>query len=423
LPLPIILLALDVHPLRRVTVGRGWIFTRSFGRVFLEKLLYAVPAIAAAGLAWWAQERGGALRSLDEHPLGLRIGQAGYGVLFYVWKTLWPTGLLPLYEQRLEAVPWEARNIAGWLFTVSATVVFTILRKTRPSWLVAWVVYLLFLAPVLGFAQSGPQVVADRYSYFSCMSWAVLAGAGAARFWPSAMATRSRTARSVILGVFALTTALVALTRRQVQIWADSETLWLTTIERAPHTATAHANYAAVLLDRGEASLAADHARRALERLPRNRGANLVLAQASLELGNLDAAERHFQIVLDIDGTTGRADIGPLVGLALLHARRGDMTAAEQFHRRAVTTRPGDPDAHFLLGGFLASRGKMEEAIAELTESLRCRPAFPEASYRLAILLDGLGRTGEAVETLKQALNITPDHPLLQRQLAALTSE
>jgi hypothetical protein len=35
---------------------------------------------------------------------------------------------------------------------------------------------LVVLAPVLGIAQSGPQLVATRYTYLSCLGWAILGG-------------------------------------------------------------------------------------------------------------------------------------------------------------------------------------------------------------------------------------------------------
>src|SRR2546426_6809293 len=32
--------------------------------------------------------------------------------------------------------------------------------------------------PVLGIAQNGPQIAADRYTYLAVLGWAILAGAG-----------------------------------------------------------------------------------------------------------------------------------------------------------------------------------------------------------------------------------------------------
>ena len=36
------------------------------------------------------------------------------------------------------------------------------------------VCYAGVVSPVLGFAQSGPQLVADKYAYLACLPWALL---------------------------------------------------------------------------------------------------------------------------------------------------------------------------------------------------------------------------------------------------------
>ena len=60
---------------------------------------------------------------------------------------------------------------------------FFVARHRWPAGLACWIVYLLLLAPVSGVAQSGLQLVADRYSYLSCMVWAILLAAVLSRLW------------------------------------------------------------------------------------------------------------------------------------------------------------------------------------------------------------------------------------------------
>src|SRR5258706_13214522 len=61
--------------------------------------------------------------------------------------------------------------------TVALMALLIILIRRRWPWAAAcWAYYVIVLAPVLGVAQSGPQLVADRYSYLSCLSWAALLG-------------------------------------------------------------------------------------------------------------------------------------------------------------------------------------------------------------------------------------------------------
>ena len=95
--------------------------------VLVEKILFLVPAAVIALCALKAQAEAGALRGFAEHPISLRIGQAFYGIMFYLWKTLWPTGLAPLYEQRPEATPLDVANVAS-----AETIVATAKRSDLP---------------------------------------------------------------------------------------------------------------------------------------------------------------------------------------------------------------------------------------------------------------------------------------------------
>src|SRR5437773_2306132 len=77
--LPIVLVLLDVYPLRRPPR-------------LLEKAPYAVLALGAAALAFLAQAQVPAMRTLAEHGPVERAAQAAYGLCFYLWKTLGPRG-------------------------------------------------------------------------------------------------------------------------------------------------------------------------------------------------------------------------------------------------------------------------------------------------------------------------------------------
>ena len=80
--LPAILLVLDVYPLRRLGGAAGWA-TAPARRVLLEKLPFAVLAVAGGGIALAAQGRTGALRSLTAAMVWL---------LFPIWSV---TGTFP----------------------------------------------------------------------------------------------------------------------------------------------------------------------------------------------------------------------------------------------------------------------------------------------------------------------------------------
>ncbi len=318
--LPLVLLILDAYPLGRFrrnhTAGK-------LRAVFTEKVWYVVPAALAAWMAVRAQSQAGAMWSFAEHPLSVRIGQAFYGLAFYPLKTLWPSGLVPLYEQQPHAAMLDMGNVLGGVLVIGATVLLWHFRKRAPALLAMWGAYVVLVSPMLGLAQSGPQVVADRYSYVACMPFALMLGAGVQRIWTRISHTGS-VLRIMLMVLFpAIAVALVATTRAQTRIWRNPLTLWSTTLERAPDTPSAHAALGTIYYNRGDVKLAWQHSQAALHDLPGNLSAHITLAKSSLALGDGVTAERSFRTALDISSNLGRTNIDLVAGLAEALALQG----------------------------------------------------------------------------------------------------
>ena len=247
--LPVALLALDFYPLRRIgTRGEGLV------KAVREKLpLFALSAFfGLAGMA--VQER---IRwTYEQHGLLARLAQSCYALAFYVWKTVWPSGLMPLYELRPPMDPFEARFLLSAAAVAAAAWACWRLRRTQP-WLAAsafWYAVLLF--PVSGLFQFGPQLVADRYSYITTLPLAVLAGAAVREGWP-----RRRAAFVVVL-------VLAAFCVRQQRFWRSSEEIWTRVLTGDPRCAMAHQSLGVLRASEGRFAQAQDHFQRALDVFP-----------------------------------------------------------------------------------------------------------------------------------------------------------
>jgi protein O-mannosyl-transferase len=208
--LPAVLLLLDWYPLRRVR-DRA-----TAAAAVREKVPYLVPALVAAGVAAVAVSRVPEIRTLEAHGPLARLAQAAWGLCFYLWKTLVPLRLSPLYLLDEPLDPFAPPYIAAAAAIVVAAVAVFALRRRVPALLAASAAYVIVVSPVLGLLQAGPQMAADRYTYLACVPWALLAAA-----------LLEHVRRPAVWGAaFGIVVVLGALAFRQTFVWRDSVTLW-----------------------------------------------------------------------------------------------------------------------------------------------------------------------------------------------------
>ncbi len=252
--LPAALLALDFYPLGRIG-PRG----EEALEAFREKLpLFALSAVfGAAGMA--AQHR---IRwTYEQHGLTARLAQACYALSFYVWKTILPIGLMPLYELRPPMRPFEPRFVLSVFIAAAAAWACWRQRREKP-WLAAsaaWYAILLF--PVSGLFQFGPQLVADRYSYITTLPLALLAGAGL-------RAGLVRRRGAALAAAAAVVAGLAAACVLQQSHWRDSETLWARALEGDPECATCQTSLGTLRASQGRFLEAKDRFQLAIDAFP-----------------------------------------------------------------------------------------------------------------------------------------------------------
>lgn len=403
---PIVLMTLDVYPLRRLSGGPGSWFGPSARRVWWEKLPYLVLGLVAALLAVIAKVEQGAVRTLDLYGWAPRIAQSFYGLAFYLWKTVLPVSLSPLYELPVHINPWDWHFILSTAAVLALSVVCFVLRRRWPAGLAAWVCYVVILAPVLGIAQSGPQSVADRYSYLPCMGFAMLLGTGLIHRGPFRLKEYSWT-RTFVVGLpIAILLSLGILTWKQARIWHDSETLWRNALV-AQESKLAHNNLGNVLADKGLFQEAAYHYRGAIRidaaYAPAYNNLGLIFAR----LGDLDRAVENYRQALRINPIYTDAH----TNLANVLASRGELEQAEHHYRQALRLNPNDMKAHNNLGLILAGRGELEEATRHYLMALESNPLKRDAHlihFNLANALTALGQMDQALKHFRAAVKIQP---------------
>lgn len=431
--LPLVLLLLDVLPLRRLRAGQP---AGERARVLLEKLPWALLAGGAALAAVRAQGEVDAAVGLEAHGVAARVAQAVYGLAFYVVRTVLPLGLSPLYPLPPQLGLGEPRILLAGAFVLALTLVLVLWRPARRRLLVPWLVYVVVVSPVLGFLQSGSQMVADRYSYLACLPFAVvLAGALdalAARARPGAPRAALGALVVILLGVYG------ALAWRQTRAWHDSVSLWTQALEVDPENYVARYNLGNELHLRGETSRAIEQYEAAVRLRPGFGSYHHALGLALREEGHLDAARASLERALANDADTPEVRTllgGTLVELgraaeALPHLTRATEQApasASAQHalalayravgldeqalaaaERAVGLDAGSALARNLFGALLAAAERYPEALEQCNAALRLAPDLADAHYNLGLVRDLLGEEAAAAEAFREGLRLEP---------------
>jgi Tfp pilus assembly protein PilF len=377
--LPIVLLLLDVWPLRRWCAG---LETKGAGvplpRLIAEKVPLCVLAVASSAIALVAQRSVGAVGSLEVLPLGVRLQNAVSSYVFYVWKSVWPTGLAfyyphPSLSGGSGGAP-AAALVTGFSLATITFAVAAALRR-RPYLAVGWFWFLGTLVPVIGLVQVGMQAHADRYSYIPTVGLYVLL-AWAMVEWVE----HSPRVRSVLsaAGGLAVGACLVA-TWIQVGHWRDSRALAEHALRVTKNNYQAHNMLGVVQQREDDPRAAHDSYRRALEIKP--------------------------------DFTQGQINLGTLLGDV------GRLDDAADLFRLALRTNPGQAGlrAHNGLGAVLEKQGDLAGAMEHLEQALEIDPNFAEAHNNLGVVHARLGRLDAARAEYEKALEVSPDYGVAHR--------
>jgi len=301
LVLPGVLLLLDIYPLRRIPGPLDW-NSRAGRRVLAEKVGLSVVGVLAIPMGFLARSN----RPLEfwrvEYDPLLAGAWSLYSAAFYVWKTLWPWQLGPIYGMPTRASLGGGEMMLAVATVIGITAAALAVRHRCPAVLAAWVAYLIILAPMSGLVPFGRLLgVVDRYSYAATIGWALVAGGAIAAAWERWPPGGRRVSWPVALTLAVASVVLVCwslLTWRQVQIWRDSTSLWAQAVEVSPTCVRCHVNLGNRLgaSDGGVEALA--HYERAVSLAPEQVEIHTNMGLLLVRVGRPAEAIPHYELVL-----------------------------------------------------------------------------------------------------------------------------
>jgi Flp pilus assembly protein TadD len=406
--LPFVLLLLDFWPLGRRTLEAAdgtapAVFP--VRRLLLEKVPLLALAAGSCVVTVLAQSNQ-ALVSLERLPLPARLANVLLAYTGYLRKLVWPVDLAIFY-------PHTAAH-ASLLAILASALVLTLLtgfaihfRRRQPALLVGWLWYLGTLVPVIGLVQVGHQSMADRYTYFP------LIGVFLALAWsiPVGLADDFRGLVGLGIVTAAVLAACLFLTRSQIRVWHDEETVMSHALQVTTDNAVAHQQLGTYLLDHyrlGRVKEGTEHLEKATQLDPKD-----ALALHNLGLARLYEEKYAEALTLFERAVANAPQVGPYqnsLGVALIHLGRLD-DACDHF-REAIRLSPEFAPVYFNLGGVLDERGDHAQAASLFDKGLQLEPGEPWRELRLAV---------DLIEMPDRHFHSPPEALRLARQVNAAT--
>jgi protein O-mannosyl-transferase len=319
LSLPLVLLTMD------------WILERKFSRrTLMDKipfLLYTIP------IAWLTYR-------LNTHTAINDVGQAVlvwvWCFSFYIWKSVWPLNLAPLYNLPtpilLANMPYA--SAVALLEGILAAIGF--FYKNR--WLIfGWLYYLASIFFLLRFDNStDSNLVADRFMYLPCLGLCLFLGKALLDWY-----VRTKEKRPYLAGagrgtLIALFIVLGYLTNLQCLFWKSDLFLWEKTFQVTPEDPLAYNNLAYYYYNKNELDLALAYYDKTIQMNP------------------------NYYI--------------PYITRGTIHFQKGNDNMALEDFNRAVAFRPDLATPHSNRGAVYVKQGKYDLALDDLNEAIRIDP-------------------------------------------------
>lgn len=299
--LPFVLLLLDYWPLGRWITGISSSLRNSTFRLIIEKVPFIFLSGISSIITLGAQNKVGALASIEQLPFSVRITNAVISYGTYLKKFLWPVDLAVFYPYEHFFPLWQTITISFMLLMISFAVIFYI--KKLPFLFVGWFWYLGTFIPMIGLVQAGMQGMADRHTYLPFIGIALMLS------WSVPLLfTRDDLRKKILFPVGTTTLVILAiLTWQQCGYWKNTFELFNHALHVTKDNYLAHNSRGIAYGERGQYQLAIEDFNEAIRLKPdyakayNNRGFAYLLqgkiipgcqdAQKGCELGNCRTLE------------------------------------------------------------------------------------------------------------------------------------
>ena len=410
--LPLAMLLIDVYE------GRLW----QNGKIVWRSVLEKIPFLAISlyfGVKAVQIQSAGAIGDFQAFTLFQRIAIASYGFIFYLYKLFLPTPMVTFYAYPDGALQ---GNFPAWYYALPLLALAILglsvlgLKKSR-VYLFGIGFYAVTVVLVLQFVSVGMVIAADRYTYLPYVGLAFILAWLIDQTWAQKEG-RWATLRMPVMGAAVLFCGLMFyLTRQQVTVWKDSETLWAHVMKHYPNTAEAYKN-------RGNHRGKTGNLEGALVDLQKADELGSHAVGVYTGLGNCYGSKGEYAKALEAynKGLQFHPDEGELYyNLGVTHEKMKNYPAALEDFNKAL---PLMPDRAIQVRGARAyiymSLGNYPEAIADYDAVIAATGGDANAFQNRGVCKFNLKDRNGALEDLRKAAQLAPQDPQIQKNINAI---
>ena len=332
--LPFVLLLLDYWPLQRFQETKPADPEYKWSLIyplFLEKVPLFVLAIISSIVTYIAQQKGGAVSSIEVLSLGARIENAFISYIAYIEKMVWPRNLAVLYPYPGFLVPWQV--LGSVLLLIAITVAIFWMVKRSPYLATGWLWYIGTLVPVIGIVQVGGQAMADRYTYVPLIGLFIMLAWGVPE-----LLKKWNYRKEILLASSALSILCFSIiTWTQVGYWQNSITLFDHTLKVTDYNWHIYNNRGVANRHLGNYRQAIEDYGRAIEIKPGYEEAYINRGNVYRDLGNYKQAIDNFDRGIEIKPD----DAAAYINRGVAYSGLGNYKQAIEDYDRGIEIKPG----------------------------------------------------------------------------------
>lgn len=343
----------------------------------------------------------GSLEANVVFPLWQRLFIGSYSFIIYLYKSIIPFPLIPLYPYPAEIPYYFYLSIL--IAPIYLWMIYFAWKKGMKQLTFGLVFFLVNIVFLLQILAAGQGFLADRFTYIAYFGLFFIIAYYFSRFYHLPRYKKPTLITGIlVIGAFAL------ITINQNLIWKNSETLWSHVLKYYTTSTLPYGNRANYLRDHGRFQEALRDYNKSLELKPDQAGTLNSRAKLFFSSSNnqdtILLALRDYNRALELEPDNAEV----LINRGATLGRLGRMNEALESMNKGIEINPQQLSGYSNRSVLYSQIGKYPEALKDIETYLTLNPYDPDFWYESGSLKGALGRVPEGVQDIDKAISIAP---------------